>query len=162
MKKVKKDFVQILPPKKERSKMFKTILEEKIREKVKEVLEEVALLEREAFCEEQQDRKNGFYERDLETPLGTIAGLSIPRTRGKGFRPFFLEPYKRTLYTLDELITAMYQGGCSTRDITRTLLKSILQAEEYACLWRDLRGTPSSSWIVPQDDQPEVVYLALR
>jgi len=29
MKKVKKDFVQILPPKKERSKMFKTILEEK-------------------------------------------------------------------------------------------------------------------------------------
>lgn len=103
--------------------MFKTVLEEKIREKVKEVLEEVALLEREAFCEEQQDRKNGFYERDLETPLGTIAGLSIPRTRGKGFRPFFLEPYKRTLYTLDELITAMYQGGCSKRGITRTLEK---------------------------------------
>lgn len=123
MKKAKKDFVQILPPKKERSKMFKTVLEEKIREKVKEVLEEVALLEREASREEQQDRKNGFYERDLETPLGTIAGLSIPRTRGKGFRPFFLEPYKRTLYTLDELITAMYQGGCSTRDITRTLEK---------------------------------------
>ena len=78
--------------------MFKTILEEKIREKVKEVLEEVALLEREAFCEEQQDRKNGFYERDLETPLGTIAGLSIPRTRGKGFRPFFLEPRKSPLH----------------------------------------------------------------
>ena len=150
--------------------MFKTILEEKIREKVKEVLEEVALLEREAFCEEQQDRKNGFYERDLETPLGTIAGLSIPRTRGKGFRPFFLEPYKRTLYTLDELITAMYQGGCSTRDITRTLEK--LLEGKYSPGWvsritglvvekRETARTTNSKvvphplpgWGVPQDTQ---------
>jgi hypothetical protein len=29
MKKVEKDFIRILPPKEERSKMFKTVLEEK-------------------------------------------------------------------------------------------------------------------------------------
>jgi transposase-like protein len=64
---------------------------------VKEVLEEVTLLEREASCEEQEDRKHGFYERDLETPLGTIEDLSIPQTRGKEFHPFFLEPWKSPL-----------------------------------------------------------------
>lgn len=108
-----------------------------MREKLKELLEEVAYLEREAFCEEQDGKKNGFYERSLETPLGTITDLSIPRTREKGFRPFFLEPYKRTLYTLDELIIAMYQGGCSTRDITRTLE-------------RLFNGKYSPGWISPQ------------
>jgi len=65
-------------------------------------VKEVTLLAREATREEQEDRKNGFYERDLETLLGIIEDLSIPRTRGKRFRPFFLEPYKRILYTLDK------------------------------------------------------------
>ncbi len=87
------------------------ILEEEIKGKVKEVLEKLALLERGAFCEGSKDRKNGFYERDLETSLGTIEGLSVPRTREKGFCPFFLKSYKRILYTLGELVIVMYQGG---------------------------------------------------
>lgn len=107
MNKAMKDLIRILSQKEERDEMLRMVLEEEMKGKVKEVLEEIALLEREAFCEEQEDRKNGFYERDLETPLGTIADLSIPRTRRKGFHPFFLEPYKRTLYTLDELVIAM-------------------------------------------------------
>lgn len=183
MNKAMKDLIRILSQKEERDEMLRMVLEEEMKGKVKEVLEEIALLEREAFCEEQEDRKNGFYERDLETPLGTIADLSIPRTRRKGFHPFFLEPYKRTLYTLDELVIAMYQGGCSTRDIARTL--GMLLKGKYSPGWisritnlvaervREWRERPIGEWYpilfldgvvlkVRRDTvSNEVVYLAL-
>ncbi|WP_438313688.1 hypothetical protein ACP6EK_05100 [Candidatus Caldatribacterium sp. SIUC1] len=55
---------------------------------MKEVLEEVMLLAREATCGEQEDRKNGFYERDRKTPLGTPEDLSIPQTPKKLFTPW--------------------------------------------------------------------------
>lgn len=74
-----KRFIKILSQQEEKNEMLRMILEEEMRERLKELLEEVAYLEREAFCEEQDGKKNGFYERSLETPLGTIVDLSIPR-----------------------------------------------------------------------------------
>ncbi len=87
---------------------------------MKEVLETMAFVEREAFVEEREDQKNGFYTRNLKILVGEIKDLSIPRTRKKDFRPFFLEPPRDPLY-LGELVRAMYQGGCSTKDSARTL-----------------------------------------
>lgn len=57
--------------------MLRIIFEEEMRERLKELFEEVAHLKRMAFCEEQERKKNSFYERNLETPLGTIADLSL-------------------------------------------------------------------------------------
>ncbi len=39
---------------------------------VKELLEEVALVEREAFCESEGEAKNGFYPRDIEGFFGAV------------------------------------------------------------------------------------------
>ena len=41
-------------------------MKEELREMVKEVLEEVAVLEREAFCQESGAVGNGYYSRGLD------------------------------------------------------------------------------------------------
>ena len=110
-----------------------TEVKEELREMVKEVLEEVAVLEREAFCQESGAVGNGYYSRGLDGLFGRIGELRVPRTREGGFRPFFLEPYQRASYELDELVVAMYQGGCSTRDISRTI--GALINGRYSATW---------------------------
>lgn len=39
--------------------------------------------------------RNGYYQRDLETELGKIEGLSVPRSRDGNFRTKVLEKYQR-------------------------------------------------------------------
>jgi len=63
-------------------------VKEELREMVKEVLEEVAVLEREAFCQESGAVGNGYYSRGLDGLFGRIGELRVPRTREGGFRPF--------------------------------------------------------------------------
>jgi len=109
----------------EKKEIFEKMLAEKIKIEVKNFLESLALAEREIFCEERNDVGNGFRTRSLDTPFGKIENLKVPRTRYENFSPFFLEPYKRSLFTLDELIIAMYQGGCSQLTLPEFLSKSI-------------------------------------
>ncbi len=42
---------------------------------VKKLPEEVALVEREAFCEEKGEAQNGFYPRDIEGFFGAIEDI---------------------------------------------------------------------------------------
>lgn len=57
----------------------------------------------------------------------------------KGFKadsqskPFFIKPYKKVSHELEDLVVAMYQGGCSTRDVSRTI--SALLNYRYNCSW---------------------------
>ena len=48
-------------------------------------------------------------KKALESLSGKIQDLRILRTREKAFRPFFITPYKKTSYDLEELVLAMYQ-----------------------------------------------------
>ena len=100
---------------------------------VKDVLEEIAVVEREAFCQQNGAVGNGYYPRGLEGLFGRIEELRVPRTRDGGFRPFFLEPYQRASYELEELVVAMYQGGCSTRDISR-IINALIDGR-YSATW---------------------------
>jgi len=84
-------------------------------------LEKLGEIKREIHCTVNEDSKNGHYTRNFDTFFGKIEGVKIPRTRQTKFDPSFLEPYKRTTFELDEIVLSMYQGGCSTRDIVRTL-----------------------------------------
>jgi len=70
---------------------------------------------------EHNARANGYYQCDLLTPMGAIEDLQVPRMRIADFHPFFLEPHERHLFKLEELVSAIYAGGLSTRDISRTL-----------------------------------------
>lgn len=62
-----------------------------------------------------------------------IEGLQIPRTGEGGFRSLFLEPDQRASYEMEELVIAMYQSGCSTRDTSRTI--STLIDGKHSATW---------------------------
>jgi len=113
-------------------KLLREGLKADLKSVVKGFLEEMAAAEREAFCEQNEDVCNGHYSRSLDELFGRI-DVRVPRTRGKVFRPFLLEPYKRTSYVLKDLVFAMYQGGCSTRDISRTV--GTLIDGKYSAIW---------------------------
>lgn len=133
MKENLRDLIKSLSQEGKRKEVLREALKAELREIVKEVLEEMALLEREAFCQENGAVGNGYYSRGLEGLFGRIEELRVPRTREGGFRPFFLEPYQRASYELEELVVAMYQGGCSTRDISRTI--GALLDGRYSASW---------------------------
>ena len=48
-------------------------------------------------------------KKALESLSGKIQDLRFLRIREKVFRPFFITPYKKTSYDLEELVLAMYQ-----------------------------------------------------
>ncbi len=76
--------------------------------------------ERQAFIEEHNGTKNGYYYRDLATKFGYINDLKVPRDREGEFNTQILEPYKRT-FDLEDLIIALYAKGASTRKIADIL-----------------------------------------
>jgi putative transposase len=72
-------------------------------------------------------RRNGYERRTVLTGEGPIA-VQVPQVRdvppeAPRFRSQILEAYATRTETLDELITRMYVGGLSTRDIEATFLE---------------------------------------
>jgi ribosomal protein S3AE len=65
MKKEVEELIRILAKEEEKKELLKEIIKDELRSMVKELLEEVALVEREAFCESEGEAKNGFYPRDI-------------------------------------------------------------------------------------------------
>jgi putative transposase len=64
------------------------------------------------------DYRNGFYERDFVTRLGTIR-LRIARTRGQNFLPQGLEKFQRRAEDVAILIREAFLRGISTRQVGR-------------------------------------------
>jgi putative transposase len=64
------------------------------------------------------DYRNGFYERDFVTRMGTIR-LQIARTRGQNFLPKGLEKFQRRAEDVALLIREAFLRGISTRQVGR-------------------------------------------
>lgn len=69
----------------------------------------------------RQDHRNGFYERDLETTLGLIPKIQVPRNRQRGFRHQVFRRYKRKEREVEELIREAFLCGLATRKISEVL-----------------------------------------
>ena len=67
---------------------------------------------------ERADYRNGFYQRDFVTRLGTIR-LRIARTRGRNFLPPGLEKFQRRAEDVAILIREAFLRGISTRQAGR-------------------------------------------
>jgi transposase-like protein len=65
---------------------------------------------------QRRDRRNGSYDRDLGTSVGTIEDLPVPRTR-QGFKTQLFERYQRRQAELDEAICGMFVQGVSTQRV---------------------------------------------
>jgi putative transposase len=99
---------------------FEQMLQERLRQAVRLAL--ISVLEEEvtAFIgalpyernEQRRDQRNGHYRRDLETTMGQIADLPVPRTRG-GYHTQVFERYHRRRDELDTAIGQMFVDGVS-------------------------------------------------
>jgi hypothetical protein len=68
----------------------------------------------------RQPYRNGYYERDFVTRVGTIR-LRVARTREKSFLPGALEPFQRRAGDVAMLIREAFLRGISTRHVARVV-----------------------------------------
>ena len=90
--------------------------------------------------EERKDYRNGFYQRDLVTRLGTLR-LRIARTRKKSFLPPLLERFQRRAEEVMLLIREAFLRGISTRQVGRVvgvLTGEVVSAQTVSKLTRSL------------------------
>jgi putative transposase len=87
-----------------------------------------------------REYRNGFYERDYVTRMGTIR-LRIARTRNKNFLPAGLERFQRRAEEVAMLIREAFLRGISTRQVGRVvaiLTGEAVSAQTVSTLTRNL------------------------
>lgn len=113
---------------KARQEMFPQLVQDRLREAVRTAL--ISVLEEEvaAFIgaasserrEERRDHRNGHDTRNLETTVGQIADLPVPRTRG-WYQTQLFERYHRRREELDGAIGEMFVKGVSQAQVGQVM-----------------------------------------
>jgi transposase-like protein len=88
----------------------------------------------------RQPYRNGYYERDFVTRLGTLR-LRVARTREKSFLPGGLERFQRRAEEVAMLIREAFLRGVSTRQVGRVVAivtGEVVSATTVSKLTRDL------------------------
>ncbi len=114
-----------MAPKHEFEHDVKLDVEARVRQGVKAVLEEVLQDEMTQHLEAgyreltptRRGERNGYYQRNLVTPVGKIERLEVPRDREGEFVTEVFERYKRMTGDVEEAILEMYLSGISVRKI---------------------------------------------
>jgi putative transposase len=99
---------------------FEVMVREKLQQAVRTALISVLEEEVDAFIgaaryersDQRQDYRNGHYARSLDTSMGHIDDLPVPRTRA-GYQTQVFERYHRRRTDLDQTIGEMFIGGVS-------------------------------------------------
>src|SRR5260221_14414097 len=99
---------------------FEQMLQDRLRQAVRVALITVLEEEVSAFIgalpyertQQRRDQRNGHYTRDLDTSIGRIEDLPVPRTRG-GYHTQLFERYHRRRDELDTAIAEMFVDGVS-------------------------------------------------
>lgn len=88
------------------------------------------------------DQRNGHYARDLDTTVGRIEQLAVPRTRG-GYQTQLFERYARRRPEMDTAISNMFIKGVSTRavgEVMESLTGSAPSASTVSRVFHTLEG----------------------
>src|SRR5262249_40775458 len=99
---------------------FEVMVREKLQQAVRTALISVLEAEVDAFIgavryersEQRRDYRNGHYRRSLDTSMGHLDDLPVPRTRGS-YQTQLFERYHRRQRELDQTIGEMFIGGVS-------------------------------------------------
>jgi len=129
---------------------FEHVVKERLRYAVRVAL--ISVLEEEVTTmigaqpyertQKRRDQRNGHYTRHLETTVGQIADLPIPRTRG-GYQTQLFDRYHRRRDELDSAIGEMFVKGVSTTkvgQVIETLTGSHPSASTVSRVFHTLRG----------------------
>lgn len=103
---------------------FQALLHEKMRSAIRVMFVDLLDEEVTAFVgatayqrtSTRRDQRNGTYPRDLDTSVGRLEALPVPRTR-KGFKTQLFERYHRRQADLDTWIANMFIAGASTLQV---------------------------------------------
>jgi transposase-like protein len=122
-----------------KSEFFFEDLDELMKERHRQFLEELMGYERQCFLQahpyarsaQRVDQANGFYGRHLTTRLGVLA-LKVPRTRSGHFRTQVLERYARREPVINEALKQVFLLGVSTRQTGRALATLVEEAVSAA------------------------------
>jgi putative transposase len=111
--------------------------------------------------EQRRDYRNGYYERDFVTVLGTIR-LRIARTRGHSFLPQGLERFQRRAPEVSMLIREAFLRGVSTRQVGRIvaiMTGEVVSAQTVSKLSRDLDEAVRQFQEAPLKDEWAYLFL---
>jgi putative transposase len=111
--------------------------------------------------ERRRDYRNGFYERDFVTVLGTIR-LRIARTRAQSFLPAGLEQFQRRAPEVSMLIREAFLRGISTRQVGRVvaiMTGEVVSAQTVSKLSRDLDEAVRQFHEAPLKDEWAYLFL---
>ena len=134
---------------------FEALLHEQLRQAVRIALISILEVEVDAFIgalpyqrgEQRRDQRNGHYTRNLETSVGQISDLPVPRTR-QGYHTQLFERYQRRRNELDQAIGEMFIKGLSTKQVGQvmaTLTGSKPSASSVSRVFHSLEAE-SSQW----------------
>ncbi len=109
----------------ELGEFFKTSINEFVKEKITETLNQLLQGEIEDFLTEAirnqtLDIRNGYYKRHLKTKYGSIE-VSVPRDRLNLFETKLIQPYKQTTADLEYIVQTLYLRGMTHREIVAYL-----------------------------------------
>lgn len=111
--------------------------------------------------DQRRDYRNGYYERDFVTVLGTIR-LRIARTRGESFLPAGLEHFQRRAPEISMLIREAFLRGISTRQVGRVvavMTGEVVSAQTVSRLSRDLDEAVRQFHEAPLADEWAYLFL---
>ena len=134
-----------------RSEFFFEDLDQLMKERHRQFLEELMGNERQCFLNahpyersaDRVDQANGFYARRLTTRLGVL-DLKVPRTRSGQFHTQVLARYQRREHVIDEALKQVFVLGVSTRQAGRalaTLLEDAVSAATVSAVAKALNDS---------------------
>ena len=77
--------------------------------------------ERYQRAKERVDYRNGHYYRDLDTTLGPVENIAVPRSRHGLFKTTVFDRYQRRQETVNTVICNAFLRGISTREVAGAL-----------------------------------------
>jgi putative transposase len=86
--------------------------------------------------ESRLDYRNGYYNRNLDTELGPIDELKVPRSRLGLFRTKVFQYYQRRQRAVNEAICNVFLAGVSTRDVSLALKPLLETTFSASCVSR--------------------------
>lgn len=108
------------------------------------------------------DYRNGYYYRNLETTLGTIEDIKVPRNRLVKLESKIIKKYKRKEVSLTNLIKDCFLAGISTRRIGEVLEDVIGQkvsAQTVSNIARSLDGLVRAFHTCPLEDKYSYLFF---
>jgi len=119
-----KDFINYTQPKefwRDANIYLRKLTKNLIEDTLDEEMTQYQQRERYQRTEVRLDYRNGYYKRNLDTAVGPIEAILIPRSRHGLFKPRVFEHYQRRQQAVNDVICNVFLRGISTRDVAEAL-----------------------------------------